>query len=261
MSAASGGGPLPGYPLTAPPLRPPVLFDQFWGDITFVHWPVRPGDVAHLFLPGTRPDVYADGLTYVGLIPFQMREAALGRTRPVPYFGRFHETNVRLYSTDDAGRHGVLFRSLETQRLAVVPAARIAFGVPYTWARMRTTRVADRIRYESVRRWPRRGLRSVLEVRIGGELEPGGLDVWLTARWGAHTRVAGRTWWCRTSTCPGRCARRTSSSSPTTCWRRAASCPPGDRCARCSAPACGRASGARRWWPDQLPAGGGGGSL
>ncbi len=183
------------YPVRAPALRPPVVFDQFWGDIAFVHWPVRTADVVSLFPPGSRPDVFADGLTYVGLIPFQMRDAALGRTHAVPYFGRFHETNVRLYSTDDAGHHGVLFRSLETQRLAVVPAARIAFGVPYTWARMRTTRSGDRIRYESVRRWPRRGLRSTLEVRIGAEIDASDLDVWLTARWGAHTRVAGRTWW------------------------------------------------------------------
>ena len=30
---------------------------------------------------------------------------------------------------------------------------------------------------------------------IGAGIEPDDLDVWLTARWGAHTRVAGRTWW------------------------------------------------------------------
>jgi uncharacterized protein YqjF (DUF2071 family) len=26
-------------------------------------------------------------------------------------------------------------------------------------------------------------------------VEPTPLEVWLTARWGAHTRKAGRTWW------------------------------------------------------------------
>jgi uncharacterized protein YqjF (DUF2071 family) len=26
-------------------------------------------------------------------------------------------------------------------------------------------------------------------------VEPMPLEVWLTARWGAHTRKAGRTWW------------------------------------------------------------------
>ena len=26
-------------------------------------------------------------------------------------------------------------------------------------------------------------------------MEPTPLEIWLTARWGAHTRKAGRTWW------------------------------------------------------------------
>jgi hypothetical protein len=186
---------LAGYPLTPPPLPPPVVSAQRWSELTFVHWPVRPDAVAHLYPKGTRPDVFADGLTYVGLVPFAMSEVALGFSRPIPYFGRFLETNVRLYSTDDAGRHGVLFRSLETERLAVVPVTRIGLGVPYTWARMRLTRTGDRITYDSVRRWPRRGLRNRLVVHVGAPLEPTPLEHWLTARWGAHARKAGRTWW------------------------------------------------------------------
>ena len=102
------------FPVTAPPLSRPVLFDQFWADLTFVHWPVDPESVAHLFPRGTRPDVFADGLTYVALVPFVMRHTALGTSLRLPYFGSFAETNIRLYSIDDAGRHGVLFRSLET---------------------------------------------------------------------------------------------------------------------------------------------------
>ncbi|HEX3287706.1 MAG TPA: DUF2071 domain-containing protein [Mycobacterium sp.] len=186
---------LAGFPVDAPPLPRPVTFAQFWSDLTFIHWPVRPEDVAHLYPPGARPDVFADGMTYVGLIPFTMRRTTLGASLPLPYFGTFHETNIRLYSTDDAGRHGVLFRSLETARLAVVPAVRGSLGVPYTWARMRVERCGDRITYDSQRRWPRRGLRSSVTAVVGDEMKPSPLDIWLTSRWGAHTRKAGRTWW------------------------------------------------------------------
>ncbi|OBK21423.1 hypothetical protein A5634_10365 [Mycobacterium asiaticum] len=186
---------LAGYPVAAPPLPRPVSFDQHWRDLTFVHWPVAPESVAHLYPPGTRPDVFADGATYVGLVPFAMTYTKLGTALPLPYFGRFLETNVRLYSVDDAGRHGVLFRSLETARLAVVPVTRIGLGVPYTWAKMRMSRCDNQITYHSVRRWPRRGLRSLMTVTVGGVIEPTPLEVWLTARWGAHTRKAGRTWW------------------------------------------------------------------
>jgi uncharacterized protein YqjF (DUF2071 family) len=34
-----------------------------------VHWSVLPDGVAHLYRPGARPDVFADGLTYVALVP------------------------------------------------------------------------------------------------------------------------------------------------------------------------------------------------
>ena len=64
--------------------------------------------------------MFSDGLTYVALVPFVMRHTAVGTSLRLPYFGSFAETNIRLYSTDDAGRHGVYFRSLETTRLAVV---------------------------------------------------------------------------------------------------------------------------------------------
>jgi uncharacterized protein len=183
------------FQVEAPPLPPPVISDQFWADVTFVHWPVDPQAVAHLFPAGTRPDVFDDGLTYVGLVPFVLRHTAVGTSLRLPYFGTFAETNIRLYSVDDAGHHGVYFRSLETARLAVVGFTRLALGVPYTWAKMRVTKSDDRITYDSVRRWPRRGLRSRLTVRVGDVVEPTSLEIWLTARWGAHTRKAGRTWW------------------------------------------------------------------
>ena len=186
---------LDGFPVTPPPLPQPVVFDQWWSELTFIHWPVEPRTVEHLYPAGTRPDVFADGMTYVALVPFLMSGIRLGVSPPVPYFGTFLETNIRLYSIDDAGRRGVLFLSLETSRLAVVPLTRIGLGIPYTWARMRMTRKNETITYDSVRRWPQPGLRSRLTVAVGEVVEPTPLEVWLTARWGAHTRKAGRTWW------------------------------------------------------------------
>ena len=86
-------GPLPaGFPVTAPGLPRPIFTKQRWSDLTFVHWPVDPGAVAYLYPQGTRPDVFTDGTTYVGLVPFAMTEVALGISRPIPYFGRFLET-------------------------------------------------------------------------------------------------------------------------------------------------------------------------
>ncbi|WP_129338881.1 YqjF family protein [Cellulomonas endophytica] len=186
---------LDGYPLDAPALRGPALLGQVWADLAFLHRPVDPADVAAMMPAGTRPDVDAEGRTWVGLVPFRMASAGFGRARPVPVLGTFLETNVRLYSVDDAGRHGVVFRTLETERLAVVPFARGVFGTPYRWARMRYDRTGDVHTWETVRRRPGRPVRSRVVLRVGDVVEPTDLETWLTARWGLHTRWGGRTWW------------------------------------------------------------------
>src|SRR4051794_23795748 len=92
---SSGISELASYPVTAPPLPAPVILEQRWRDLTFVHWPLPPNSVAHMYPPGTRPDVFADGMTYVALVPFAASGSSIGSLIPIPYFGAFPETNIR----------------------------------------------------------------------------------------------------------------------------------------------------------------------
>jgi uncharacterized protein YqjF (DUF2071 family) len=123
-----------------------------------------------------------------------MRRIGLLGSPGLPYLGSFLETNVRLYSVDEQGRRGVVFRSLDADRLLPVLTAR-ALGLPYLWARMRADRVGDRLTYTSARRWPGpRGAGTRLTVRVGGRItEPGPLEHFLTGRWGLHQTTLGRT--------------------------------------------------------------------
>jgi uncharacterized protein YqjF (DUF2071 family) len=177
----------------APDLRRLPIMSQRWENLSFLHWRVAPALVAPLLPAGTRPDVF-DGSSWVGLIPFKMVRAGLGLGPPVPWLGTFAETNVRLYSVDQTGRRGVVFRSLETSRLAVVLGSRAVFGVPYMWARMRIEQVGTDIVYTTRRRLPGpRGIGGRIVVRPGALLEPRDpLADFLTARWGLHSRWAGR---------------------------------------------------------------------
>ena len=178
------------------PVRRAVL-TQGWRDVTFLHWAVDPALAAPLLPAGTRPDEL-DGVTYVGLIPFRMRRIGLLRAPGLPYLGSFAETNVRLYSVDDQGRRGVVFRSLESDRLLPVLAARWVARLPYQWSRMRVERDGDRITYRAHRRWPRpSGAGGTIAVRVGDPLaEPGPLAHFLTARWGLHqTTREGLAYW------------------------------------------------------------------
>ena len=167
----------------APILPWPRFMPQKWLNVSFLHWAVQPASIAHLYPPGTEPDAF-EGSSFVGVIPFQMS-----------LFGRFPETNVRLYSVDGTGRRGVIFLSLDTTRPDIVAGGRWVFGVPYRWARMGYRENGDRRFYHSTARWPDAGASSAIEVRVGDSLPSGPLEHFLTARWGAHVVRAGRTWY------------------------------------------------------------------
>jgi uncharacterized protein len=117
----------------APELPAPIIMDQRWMDAVFLHWRIPEAVSASFMPPGVAPDVF-DGSAWAGLIGFRMQRAGLGRGPGVPYFGSFNEINVRLYSRESDGTRGVVFRSLDASRLAVVLAARAA-GIPYVWSR------------------------------------------------------------------------------------------------------------------------------
>jgi hypothetical protein len=123
-----------------------------------------------------------------------MRRIGVLGSPGLPWVGSFLETNVRLYSVDGQGRRGVVFRSLDADRLLPVLVARAA-GLPYLWARMRFARDGDRVVYDSRRRWPGpRGAGGRVELRVGEALTaPGPLERFLTGRWGLHQSTLGRT--------------------------------------------------------------------
>jgi uncharacterized protein YqjF (DUF2071 family) len=178
----------------APPLERPRILRQGWRDLSFLHWAVDPSSVAGFFPRGTRPDTY-EGRTYVGLVPFRMVDTGFVHGPAVPHWGTFLETNIRLYSVDRSGRRGVVFLSLDADRLAVVTAARTIFGLPYRWARMSHARDGESHSYTSTLRWPGARAAATIGVRVGPALEPGPLEHFLTARWGLHTHRVGRTWY------------------------------------------------------------------
>lgn len=176
----------------APALTGAVMMTQRWRDLTFLHWAVDPAEVAPRMPAGVRPDVL-DGVTYVGLIPFRMVGAGVGRGPGVPWLGSFLETNVRLYSVDETGRRGIVFLSLDTDRAAVVLGARAAFGLPYRWARMRHRVSAAVHTYDARLRRPGPAVSSHVAIAAGALRESTELDHFLSARWGLHVRYAGRT--------------------------------------------------------------------
>lgn len=188
-------------PAQGPPLGSPTIMTQWWRDIAFLHWRIDPDVLAPVLPRRVLPDVH-DGSAWVGLIPFRMVDAGLGRGRPVPWLGTFWETNVRVYTRDAQGRRGVTFLSLEAQRLLVVLGARLAFNVPYCWARMHGAPAGTGARRYATRRLlpPSGRPSSRLELEVGDPVaRPSALDLFLTARFGLHTQLLGTPFWVPTT--------------------------------------------------------------
>ncbi len=148
--------------------------------------------------PGVRVDSY-EGWSYVGLVPFAMRDLGIGKGPVLPWVGSFGECNIRLYTVDRQGRRGVLFLTLECSRLLSCMTARVAFGLPYRWSRV--DHAASGNRHE----WRIQGLTRAgrcrqlrLATSVTGTHARDDIDHFLTDRWGLHTRHAGRTWYLPT---------------------------------------------------------------
>ena len=107
---------------------------QAWRNLLFMHWPV-PVEKAQSLLPqGLELDLYQDQ-ALLGIVPFEMHQV-----RPwwLPSWMSFTflETNVRLYVLAH-GQPGVYFLSLDAASWLAVQAARIGWGLPYFYAKMR----------------------------------------------------------------------------------------------------------------------------
>lgn len=170
--------------------------DQRWTDAVFLHWRIPESVAARFMPPGVQPDLF-DGSSWVGLIGFRMKNAAIGRGPGIPYLGSFNEVNVRLYSREPDGTRGVVFLSLDADRLPVVLAARAA-DIPYVWSRIRYAQPRPAppgngaLGY-SVRRFRHGAGSSFAVVRQPGAAVDDPLSVFLTARFGMHGTFRGRS--------------------------------------------------------------------
>lgn len=189
MSAVSAPEPIR---VESPPLTGRAIASQRWSDVAFAHWRVPAQRVAPLLPAGLRPDVY-DGSSWVGLIPFVLDRATIFGSPPIPWFGDFVEINVRLYAVDTSGRRGVVFLTLEANRLAAVLAARAVFGLPYRWARTRLEVADGRYRYTGTRHWGTRARTEILVRPRPQRVIDDGLADFLTARWALFTTQRGKT--------------------------------------------------------------------
>lgn len=160
---------------------------QTWRRLTFLHWPYQP-EVVEPFLPASLGLDTFDRAAWIGLVPFEIHNL-----RGIPHFP---ETNVRTYVIGPDGGRAVWFFSLDAARLVAVVGARVAYHLPYFWAKMRVTAQNGAIHYWSRRKRPHSANVTSDIVVNPGELyraeQLRDLDHFLTARYRLYTLVRGR---------------------------------------------------------------------
>jgi len=159
---------------------------QTWKRLTFLHWPYDSTLVRPLLLRGLDLDTF-DNAAWIGLVPFEIHN--------FPGIPHFPETNVRTYVVGPDGSRAVWFFSLDAARLLAVIGARVAYGLPYFWSRMRVTSENGAVRYGSRRKWHSRTASSDILVKPGDRFPPEELhdrDHFLTARFRLYSMLRGR---------------------------------------------------------------------
>lgn len=180
---------------------------MWWEDLTFIHFAYDPDVVQRLLPDGLVADSWQgrggiDGTgdkVWVGLVPFRMRVGIPGGRPMPPRIGDFPETNVRTYVRGPDGTPGVYFFSLEAGALGATVSARVAYGLPYFWARMdidgQDRSPGAEWAYRSTRRWPNKPAAAshASRVRIGQAIEePTDFEHYLSARWGLYSTLLGK---------------------------------------------------------------------
>ena len=163
---------------------------QRWESLTFLHWAYDAAQLQRHLPSGFEVDTWR-GDAWVSMTPFVMAEFRVDDLPPAGRFSTFPETNLRTYVRGPDGRDGIWFFCLEAASLPIVLSASTLYGVPYKWARM-SVEAGTAVRYRSRRRLGRPAAHDIA-VEVGAPCDdPSDLDHWLSGRWRAWTRVAGR---------------------------------------------------------------------
>jgi uncharacterized protein YqjF (DUF2071 family) len=164
-----------------------AAMQQTWKRLTFLHWRYDPAVVRPLLPKGLELDTFDDA-AWIGLVPFEIYN--------VPGIPHFPETNVRTYVIGPDGSRAVWFFSLDAARALAVIGARVGYGLPYFWSRMRVTIEDEAVHYTSSRKWPHSPKSSSdIVVKAGARFLPGELgdiDHFVTARFRLYSILRGK---------------------------------------------------------------------
>src|SRR4051794_9517808 len=173
--------------------RSPWIMRQTWNDLLFAHWSL-PAEQLRALVPAQLELDLFDGKAWVAVTPFHVTDVAPRGVPPIPGLSAFPELNVRTYVTS-SGKPGVFFFSLDAFNPPAVWGARLAYHLPYFYARM-SAEVTEggefgtkEVSYWSIRyRSPHAEFEAVYRPTSAVAISsPGSLEHFLTERYRLYT--------------------------------------------------------------------------
>ena len=98
---------------------------QEWRHLSFLHWEVDPNKLKQYIPEGIEIDFF-EGKSFVGVIPFLMKNVRPRFLPAVPGISTFPEFNIRTY-VKKYGKAGVLFLNQQEHRLLLMENLHILF--------------------------------------------------------------------------------------------------------------------------------------
>ena len=122
---------------------------QEWRHLSFLHWEVDPDKLKPYIPDGVEIDFF-EGKSYIGVIPFLMKNVRPRLLPAVPGISTFPEFNIRTYVKMN-GIPGVLFLTLDAQSRITCLYAPKAYGLPYNYSKCKLIIQEDNFQWESKR--------------------------------------------------------------------------------------------------------------
>jgi uncharacterized protein YqjF (DUF2071 family) len=173
------------------------MMHQSWDKVLFMNWKIPVEVIRKKIPPPLHIDLFEDS-AWITITPLDIFDVRPPFLPSPPYFGRFHELNVRTYVHLD-GMPGVWFFSLDANSLLAVMGARLFFSLPYVNARISINEVGGDVIFQSHRCEEKRGMFTAVwgigEPR--SPAEPGSLEFFLVERYCLYTASDAEVYRCR----------------------------------------------------------------
>ena len=170
----------------------PWVIAQEWYDVYFLHWPIAAEDLRRYVPRELEIDTF-DGIAWLGVVYFQMKNLRVRFIPPIPKTNSFLELNVRIY-VKYKGKSGVYLLSLDVNNPLVSVLASTGDLLPFRYAKMYEKRNQDALTFQNRREAAGRTSEIfIASVKpISEPITPMPLESWLTERYYLWTKVKGR---------------------------------------------------------------------